>query len=768
MRGFAGGGFWEDKRFTSFGEGTGGEIRGSVRGMRLRFFLCIFLSLWAAAATCVAKPALYLIGDSTVRNGTGGQMGWGDPLVNEFDPAEIQVVNRAIGGRSSRTFLTEGRWDAVMAHLEPGDFVLMQFGHNDGGKPNDAKCRASIKGIGGESEDIVRVTDGQPETVRSYGWYLRKYISEAKSKGATPIVVSPIPRNIWKDGKIGRADGDYGGWARQVAAEEGAAFIDFNNLLAGRYESLGQEKTAGLFAGKDHTHTGPAGAAYNARVMAAAIRGLKDCPLAGGLYPADLWLPSVFSDHLVLQRGMAIPVWGRAAPGAEVKAELAGRSAVTRADEEGNWKLALPELAAGGPYQLEISSGAARRSCGDVLVGEVWLCSGQSNMDFTLAKTAKRSFSGVTDWEKETAAADHPRLRTFSAEWTMNEFPQRDVPGKWSVCTPETAGDFSAVAYYFGRELLEDLKVPVGLVTCAYGASTIESWMRKEALEAHPQFKDLLKSFSGKNLAFRDDPKPFLEYGRALAKWKGGKAPKNPDPYQDQHNPYVLHNGMIAPVAPYAIRGAIWYQGESNLNTRGIYPDLQRTLIEDWRALWGDPRLPFYFVQLAPHKAPSAEPSGGQLAEMREAQAKALSIPRTGMAVTLDIGEEKDVHPRNKLEVGRRLARLALAGTYGKPGEASGPLYRDSSVEGGRIRIRFDHTGGGLVAKDGALRQFSIAGADGAFVWADAVIDGGSVLVSSPSVAAPTQVRYAWADNPAGANLYHSEGLPAAPFRTNP
>lgn len=743
-------------------------IAGHNSVMSSRLLVFIGLTVWGALAPCWAKPALYLIGDSTVRNSTAGQMGWGDPLVNEFDPAKIRVINRAIGGRSSRTFLTEVRWDAVMAHLKPGDFVLIQFGHNDGGKLNDERCRATIKGIGDETEDIVRITDQQPETVHSYGWYLRKYISEAKAKGATPIVVSLIPRNIWKDGKIGRSDDSYAGWAKQVAEQEHALFIDFNNLLGDRYESLGQEKTAALFAGTDHTHTGPLGAAFNAKVIAAALRELKDCDLGQGLLPAELWLPSIFSDHLVLQREMAIPVWGTAVPGAEVKVGLAGESAVAKAGDDGCWRIELPKLAAGGPYQLEVSSGAATRTYQDVLVGEVWLCSGQSNMDFTLAKTAKRSFAGAADWEKEVVAADHPQLRMFTAEWAMNEFPQREVPGSWAVCSPATVGDFSAVAYYFGRAIQDDLKVPVGLVTCAYGASTIESWIRVESLAAHPQFKVLLDAFSKKCLAFRDDPKQFLDYGNALAKSTGGKSPKNPEPIQDQHNPFVLHNGMIAPIAPYAIRGAIWYQGESNMNTRKLYPDLQRTLIEDWRVQWGNPELPFYFVQLAPHKAPQADPSGGQIAETREAQAKSLMIPHTGMAVTLDIGDEKNVHPRNKLDVGKRLARLALAGTYGKSVAASGPVFHQAAVEGGRIRVKFDHFGGGLVAKDGTLKQFAIAGVDGKFVWADAVIEGDSVLVFSPAITAPAFVRYGWADNPAGANLYNSAGLPAAPFRTDP
>ena len=736
--------------------------------MPLRHLPVVLAAFFAAAASCFAKPSLFIIGDSTVRNGTGGQMGWGDPLTAHFDPAKIEVINRAIGGRSSRTFLTEGRWDAVAAHLKPGDFVLMQLGHNDGGPLNDDRCRASLRGNGEESEDIVRKPDGKPETVRTFGWYLRKYIRDAKAKGAVPIVASPIPRNIWKNGKIGRADQGHGLWAKQAAEQEQALFIDFNGILADRYEALGPEKTAALFAGTDHTHTSPAGAEFNAAVMASAIRSLKDCHLGKGLLPGDLWLPAVFSDHMVLQRDMPLPVWGTTAPGAAVVVKLAGKSASATADENGRWRTELPAMAAGGPFTLEVSAPGASRTFSDVLSGEVWLCSGQSNMDFTLASTAKRSFSGVTDWQKEVAAANHPKLRMFTAEWTLREFPQPEVEGKWAVCTPETAGDFSAVAYYFGCAIQQNLDVPVGLVTCAFGASTIEAWISEDRLRAHPQLDGLLKEFGKKRLAYRENPKAFEDYGKALAKWKSGRLPRNPDPVQDQHNPFVLHNGMIAPVAPYAIRGAIWYQGESNLNTRKLYPELQQTLIDDWRALWKNPELPFYFVQLAAYKAPPKDPAGGgQIAEMREAQAKSLAIPHTGMAVTIDIGDEKNIHPLNKLDVGKRLARLALTGTYGKPGVPSGPTFQDAAVENSRLRVRFAHIGGGLVSKDGPLRQFAIAGADGKFVQADAVVAGDSVLVSSPSVPHPAHVRYAWADNPAGANLFNTDGLPAAPFRTD-
>lgn len=727
------------------------------------------LAFLAVAAGAVAKPTVWIIGDSTVRNGSSGQLGWGDPLVRQFDPAKVDVVNRAIGGRSSRTFLTEGRWDAILPQLKAGDFVLMQFGHNDGGELFEGdRPRASIKGAGNEFKKGVVAATGKSETVYSYGWYLRKYATDAISKGASPIIISLIPRNIWKDEKIARADKDYALWAGEAAKQTGAGFIDFNSILADAYQSMGPEKTAALFAAPDHTHTNPDGAAFNAATLAAAIRSLPGCNLGKALLPDELWLPSIFSDHMVLQQEMPIPVWGRAKANSEVTASLCGNSVSTHADAGGKWQLELPPLKAGGPFALEVTS-TVTRSYPDVLVGEVWLCSGQSNMDFTLAKTAKRSFSGATDWQQEVAAANHPQLRMFTAGWAMNEFPQCDVPGQWAVCSPTTAGDFSAVAYYFGRGLQENLKVPVGLVTCAYGASTVESWISKKTLAAHPQFKELLKNFENKCLIFRDDSKSHLDYGVALAKSKGGKAPKNPDPFQDQHNPFVLYNGMIAPIIPYAIRGAIWYQGESNLNTTDLYPELQKALIEDWRSLWNNPKLPFYFVQLAAYKSPSKDAApGGQIARMREAQAKSLSIPHTGMAVTIDIGDAKDVHPRNKLDVGKRLARIALTDTYGHPGEGCGPTFRDASVVGKEIIIHFDHIDGGLVAKGGPLQQFAIAGSDRKFVHAVAVTDGESVTVSSPSVPHPAFVRYAWADNPEGANLCSDGGLPAAPFRKDP
>lgn len=727
-----------------------------------------------------AKPTLWIIGDSTVRNGTENQEGWGDSLGAHFDTSKIEVVNRAIGGRSSRSFLTEGRWDAILSLLKPGDYVLIQFGHNDGGERfKGNRPRASIKGNGDESDEGIVEATGKQEVVRSFGWYLRNYANDATEKGATPIILSAIPRNIWKEGKIGRNNHDYGLWAQQAAEQAKAHFIPFNSILADACDAIGPEKTAEFFAGTDHTHTNQAGADFNAARLAEAIRNLHDCDLGKALLPELLWLPSIFSDHMVLQRDTPIPIWGTATPGSEVTATLADQSVSVHANEQGKWKLEVPALPAGGPYTLEVSSGKTL-TYSDILVGEVWLCSGQSNMDFTVAPTEKRHFAGTANWETEVSAATHPRIRMFTAEWTMHESPKSDVEGTWEVCSPETAGDFSAVAYFFGRKLQQELDLPIGLITCAYGASTAESWISRERLVSDPQLKDLVTVFDRKRIAFRDNPAIMDNYGKSMAKWRDDaearkrqgkpptRAPKHPDPVQDQHNPCVLFNGMIAPITPYGIRGVIWYQGESNVGTRKLYPAIQSTLIKDWRSHWSHGELPFFFVQLANYQAPKNDPSESSWASMREAQASSLKLPNTGMAVTIDIGEENDIHPRNKQDVGHRLARLALADVYQNAIVARGPRFREHTIENGNIRLYFDHADGGLISRNGSLKGFAIAGNDRRFVWAQATIDGETVVVRSPETPNPAYVRYAWADNPASANLFNSEMLPAAPFRTDP
>lgn len=734
-----------------------------------------------AAATSLAAPAtsqrptnVWILGDSTVRNRTDGQMGWGDPLVAEFDPARAEVHNRAIGGRSSRTFRTEGRWAAVLENARPGDFVLLQFGHNDGGSYFDgSRPRASIKGNGDETVEGTVERTGANEVVHSYGWYLRQYCAEARTASLHPIVLSPIPRNRRDEhGRIHRADRDYAKWAREAAEQSGASFVDLNAVLAARFDELGQDATDALFCGTDHTHTSPAGARYNARVVADELRRL---PGIGALLRApDLWLPALFRDHAVLQRDLPIAVWGRARPAVQVTVELAGRSIDTTADARGAWRVELAPLAGGGPHRMTVTAGAARRVVDDVMIGEVWLCAGQSNMEFTVAKTERCPYAGVRDAEQVLQNADEPRIRVFTVERALREAPQPDVHRAWRVSSRRTVPEFSAVAWLFGRGLFDALDdVPVGLLVTAHGASTAEAWISPQRLLAEPTLAPLVHDFERERVRFRDAPERLADYGRRHRQWlaaterdgsSAGRAPRHPDPARDQHSPGVLFHGMLSPLLGYGVRGVLWYQGESNIVTRELYTDLQRALLEDLRERTGRPELPFYFVQLPGYRAPKHEPADSSWASMRQAQARTLALPQTGMAVTIDVGEADDVHPRDKQTVAERLLRLALVRTYGHGGAATGPTLRSARREGNAVRLVFDHVHGGLVAAGGALRHFALAGVDGTFVWADAKIDGDDVVLRSDAVAAPQRVRYAWADNPTGANLQNAARLPAAPF----
>lgn len=495
-------------------------------------------------------------------------------------------------------------------------------------------------------------------------------------------------------------------------------------------------------------------------------------------------LASPFTDHAVLQRDQLLPVWGQAEPGEAIEVSIAGRQAKTTADAKGSWSVKLPPLPAGGPFELKVA-GTQTISLKDILVGEVWLCSGQSNMDFTVAKTEKRSYAGTRDAEKEIAEAKFPQIRMFTTEWSRAAEPLQTAQGEWKVCSPETVGDFSAVAYFFGRKLHQDLKVPVGLVTSAYGASSCESWISREALVSNRAFGKLLEDFAKKREDFAKMPNAMADYEAAMAKWKvsaeaakaagknPGRAPAHPDPVQDQHNPTVMFNGMIAPIIPYAVKGAIWYQGESNTGNAALYKSLQQTLVYDWRIRWQQEHFAFHAVLLAGNNAPKPEPSESRLASFREAQCSLLELPETGIVSAVDIGDEKDVHPRNKQDVGLRLALSALGVTYGKrieydrPLPWSGPVFQDATVEGSALRLRFRHVDGGLVSKGGPLKGFAIAGADGKFVWADARIEGDNVVVSHASVPQPKVVRYAWADFPNTANFYNAANLPALPFRSD-
>lgn len=639
-------------------------------------------------------------------------------------------------------------------------------------------------------------------------------------------------------------------------------------------------------------------------------------------------LSSLFCDNMVLQQGRPIPVWGWSQPGEKIVVTLNGQSREAVTGKDGRWMVRLPSMRAGGPHEMQVS-GPQTIALHNILVGEVWIASGQSNMEWSVGVSANA--------KPEIAKANHPALRLFTVAKNAVVDRQMDVAGRWEVCSPKTIEAFSAVAYYFGRELHRKLRVPVGLINTSWGGTLAEAWTSREALVANPLFKPLVLEYE-KNLprfaqaradyeakvkegeekyypadpgntgfprgwadpATRTDgwgtmhlPRMWQSEGlnfsgvvwfrkevEVPAAWAGqeltlnlapcdkhdttyfnnvevggiGRANPNawsipreytipghlvkpgrnviavriysyvfaggmigspaqmklaraaqpdaqtipldgPWQYQVEHNfgviapinallppgpgnpnsLYSLYRGMIEPLIPYAIRGAIWYQGESNAGRAYEYRTLFPLMIRSWWKPWRQGPFPFLFVQLANYQARHPVPCESQWAELREAQTMTLRLPNTGMAVTIDIGEENDIHPKNKQDVGRRLAAPALNQVYRcKSIVPSGPLYRSAKRVGNQIRVSFAHVGKGLVAKGGKLTGFAVAGADRKFVWAEAKIDPATgsaqarnaVVVSSPAVPKPVAVRYAWADNPV-CNLYNRDGLPASPFRTD-
>ena len=410
--------------------------------------------------------------------------------------------------------------------------------------------------------------------------------------------------------------------------------------------------------------------------------------------------------------------------------------AVARADATGHWKVSLPALPAGGPYTLTVA-GATTVTVQDVLIGEVWLASGQSNMQFALR------YANHAD--QEIARATSSTLRFFSTPRLMALDPQPEVNAHWVTCSPATADEFSAVAYFFARELQRRLGVPVGILQAAYGGSMIQPYMDRATLDSDPSLAP--------EIAFleraRKDPKLLTAGGSPTV-------------------PTCTYNTMIHPLVPYRLRGVLWYQGEANTGEAYRYRTLFPAFITGWRRLWNEGDFPFLFVQLAGF-GPVLEgdgPGDSNWAELREAQALALSLPNTGMATAIDIGDAKDIHPTNKQDVGTRLALAAGRLVYGWKDEYSGPVYRSLRINGPTARVRFTHTTGGLVHKGDTLAGFALAGADRHFYWADAVIEKDTVVLSSPKVPNPVAVRYAWGYTPP-CSLYNAAGLPAPPFRTD-
>jgi len=496
--------------------------------------------------------------------------------------------------------------------------------------------------------------------------------------------------------------------------------------------------------------------------------------LVSGLMPlcaAELKLAAVFTDHAVLQRDVAVPVWGWADAGTEVTVEFAGQKKTATADTTGKWMVKLAALKASAePQTLTVTAGKSSVVLNDILVGEVWIGSGQSNMALMV--------SGAKDFEQEQAAANLPLVRMFKEDSGPAETPQADGKGNWTVCATNTVGGFSATLFFFGREIHKALGVPVGLINSSVGGTPIEFWISPEAQRASEPLKPFLTALEKQKEAdaiLAGEAKK--KYEAALARWveasQKARADKTPVPRKprDQSAKLArrgdvggLFNGKIAPLIPYAIRGVIWYQGEAN--TKGTKPPFYQyqlpLLVQDWRARWGY-EFPFAWAQLPNYGGDN----GRDWPTIREAELKALALPKTGMGINIDIGEEKNIHPKNKQEVGRRLSLWALGTVYGqKVAATSGPLPAGHKIHGGEVELSFSHADGGLVAKDGELKGFFVVGEDKQWKPATARIKGSKVIVSSPDVKQPAAVRYAWENFPTG-NLYNGAGLPASPFRTD-
>ncbi len=496
---------------------------------------------------------------------------------------------------------------------------------------------------------------------------------------------------------------------------------------------------------------------------------------AAPLMAADLLLAPLFQDGAVLQRDRGIPVWGVAAPEQGVSVSFAGIETTTNTDADGRWKLKLPPAAANAvPQVMTVSSGGKTLEIKDLLIGEVWLASGQSNMGWRINQSRK---------EDQEMAKDGPvpGLRIFTVPPQLHHEPQSTVGGSWQHATPQTAPQLTAVGYFFGRHLVEELGIPVGIINSSWGGSKIEPWWDEVSLDGIEELAEIRANRRSRVPGFPEYLVPLRQYTVDVGEWSKlaieaidadkevPVMPVAPPLLSLGHQAETgTYQAMIHPLAPYAIRGFIWYQGESNRSDGLIYAAKKRALIQGWRARFEVPDAPFFFVQIAPFQYGNARPE--QLAEFWVAQQKTLEVPNTGMVVTLDIGDVKDIHPGNKSEVGRRLALWALADAYERDEVVkSGPLYQKYRVVNGGIVLEFEHIGSGLATRDGAVpSHFEIAGADGVFKPAAAEIsaDGKSIVLKSVEISVPTQARYAW-DKTAEPNLMNREGLPAAAFHTN-
>jgi len=481
-----------------------------------------------------------------------------------------------------------------------------------------------------------------------------------------------------------------------------------------------------------------------------------------GSTQAAVSLPNIFGDHMVLQRNQANPVWGMAKAGEKVTVKIDGQVESTVADASGNWRVELKPMVAGGPHALEVS-GENVLTFEDVLIGEVWFCSGQSNMEWPIERS--------NNAEVELASANRPQIRLITVAKNGTQELQDDFEGAWQVADANTVKSFSAVGFLFGKRLNDALGVPIGLIDNAWGGSAAEAWVPREVLESKGIYDDYLQEWDAKCAGYTDalHAEKVAEYKA----WQAAGEPKPPmrwphDPRNGQHRPANIFNGMVHPLIGYGIRGVIWYQGESNAGRAENYRALFPLVIQTWRDLWQQGDFPLYWVQLADFREENSEPEDHAWAYLREAQTMTLSLPNTGQAVIIDSGEGRDIHPRDKQTVANRLVRHALAKDYGFSIASESPRLASTEVKGKEIILTFDYVSEGLRSFDTEVVEgFSIAGEDRTFYWADAKIVGkDKVIVSSDAVPSPIAVRYAWAVNPV-ANLQDRNGLPVTPFRTD-
>ncbi len=492
---------------------------------------------------------------------------------------------------------------------------------------------------------------------------------------------------------------------------------------------------------------------FLSQVAAMALGMMCTAGMWTGSAKAEVIVPNIFSDHMVLQQAQMNRVWGKANPGEAVSVSIHQQTQSTTADNEGKWEVMLTPLPAGGPYELVVK-GSNEVKISDVLVGEVWVCSGQSNMQW--------SVNAANDPDLEKLAARFPKIRMINFPNVGTQETVWTHPGvNWKVCNPQNVGNFSAVGYYFARQLYQTLDVPIGMVNNAWGGSHCEAWINRGLLAKDEKYKPMLDLWAADEEAFSkmNDNKDLNDAQRKQleGKMRGNRRPSN------------IYNGVLKSHLGYGIRGAIWYQGESNADRAYMYRDLFPLMISSWREEWKQGDFPFYWVQLADFRAESPDPQESDWAELREAQTMTMAkLPNTGEAVIIDIGEGKDIHPKNKVDVGRRLARWALAKQYGVDIPYHSPQYRSMEKVDKKIILSFDYADKGWSPFDVATpKGFAIAGEDKKFVWAQAkILDDKRVEVFSPDVPNPVAVRYGWADNPV-CNMFSVSGLPLTPFRTD-